>query len=214
MRSAPTRPPRGKSLNNMVLPKAPPRKRNKHARYNIAHFDAHTSSSTENSAIIYTNGKKGEKSCMSTYEPVEQSPIKVYYLTSDLDEELCHKLMQHLKIFERTNRMTGWHPGELLPGDTSTTGRTLHLEEAQLILLLISPDFIASDEIYTHDMQIALEHHASGKAYAVPILLRPGSYKDAPFAHLKVLPDNAVALSIWSNEDTAYANIANGIDRI
>ena len=151
---------------------------------------------------------------MSTYEPVEQSPIKVYYLTSDLDEELCHKLMQHLKIFERTNRMTGWHPGELLPGDTSTTGRTLHLEEAQLILLLISPDFIASDEIYTHDMQIALEHHASGKAYAVPILLRPGSYKDAPFAHLKVLPDNAVALSIWSNEDTAYANIANGIDRI
>jgi hypothetical protein len=64
--------------------------------------------------------------------------------------------MQHLKTFEQNNRMLGWHPEEIRPGDTSTSKRTLHLEEAQLILLLISADFIASDAAHKYSIIIAM----------------------------------------------------------
>lgn len=151
---------------------------------------------------------------MSTNGPVEQSPIKVYYLYSELDEALYRGLVSHLKNFEWTKRITSWQPGEILAGAIYTQERMRHLEQAQLILFLISSDFIASEEIYANDMQLALERHARGEAYVVPILLRPGYYKDTPFAHLKVLPSNGKPLSIWEDQDAAYTNIASGLDHI
>lgn len=153
---------------------------------------------------------------MFAHEIGEQSPIKVYYLyaNNDRDKELFQELLTHLKVFERNQRMIGWHPEQLLPGDASRQERLLHLEQARLILLLISPDLIYSDEIYTHDLQIAMERHTQGNAYVVSILLRSGYYTSSPFAHLKVLPDNGKAVTRWSDRDAAYENIAHGLDCI
>src|SRR6266571_2645464 len=62
-------------------------------------------------------------------------------------------------------------------------------------------------------MQRALERHQAGQARVMPILLRPVDWKGAPFARLQALPTNAKAITSWSNQDEAFADVAAGIRR-
>ena len=89
-----------------------------------------------------------------------------------------------------------------------------NLEESQIILLLISPSFLASD--YCSDIETirALERHDKGEATVIPVLLRPvGCWEDAPFARLQGLPIDLRPVTTWTNKDEAFKNIAQGIRR-
>ena len=145
-----------------------------------------------------------------------QPPIEVYYsyAPGKRDEGLRLELEHHLITFERNGLIVGWHRGEILPGKVSASERLAHLQRAQLILLLISPDFLSSNEMYDIEMKLALERHARGEAHVIPILLRPVFYKNAPFAHLEMLPDNGKPITSWTHQDEAFENVANGLDRV
>lgn len=104
-----------------------------------------------------------------------QYPIEVCYsyAPSRRDEALRLELEHHLMTFEHNGLIAGWHRGEILAGKVSASERLAHLQRAQLILLLISPDFLSSHETYDFEMKLALERHARGEAYVIPILLGP-----------------------------------------
>jgi tetratricopeptide (TPR) repeat protein len=82
---------------------------------------------------------------------------------------------------------------------------------ASVILLLISPDFLASDYRYSVEMQQAMKRHKEGNATVIPVLLRPIDYQDAPFASLRCLPSNAKPVTLWDNQDAAFLDVAKGI---
>ena len=65
-----------------------------------------------------------------------------------------------------------------------------HLNSAHIILLLVSPDLMASDYCYSIEMKLAMERHAAKTARVIPIILRPTDWKKAPFSKLQVLPSN------------------------
>jgi hypothetical protein len=46
------------------------------------------------------------------------------------------------------------------------------LNRANVILLLISADFLASDYCYDVEMKRAMERHEAGEAIVIPIILR------------------------------------------
>src|SRR5262249_30570103 len=81
---------------------------------------------------------------------------------------------------------------------------------AQIIVLLISPDFLASDASYA-EMELALQRHDVGLAYVIPLLLRPVDWKATPIARLQVLPHNEKPVAMWANPDAAFAEIAEEI---
>jgi hypothetical protein len=85
------------------------------------------------------------------------------------------------------------------------------LEAADVILLLISPDFIASDYCYDVEMKRAMRRHDEGGVCVIPILLRAVNWRDAPFGKLQPLPTNERPVTSWSNRDEAFTNIAEGI---
>lgn len=85
------------------------------------------------------------------------------------------------------------------------------LEQAEVILLLISPDFLASDYCYGLEMKRALERHESGEARVIPIILRPTSWSTLPFSKLLALPKDGRPVSTWNSLDSAFASIAEGI---
>ncbi len=87
----------------------------------------------------------------------------------------------------------------------------VHLEVAQVILLLVSPDFIASDYCYDFEVRKAIEKHKAGEAYVIPILLRPVEWDGAPFSKLEPLPTNRKPVTVWPNRDNAFLNISKGI---
>lgn len=80
-----------------------------------------------------------------------------------------------------------------------------------MVLLLISPDFMASDYCYSKEMLKALERERAGACRVIPILLRPTDWEGAPFSHLQMLPTDIRSVTSWPNRDEAFWDIALGI---
>src|SRR5436190_22120454 len=85
------------------------------------------------------------------------------------------------------------------------------LKTAQIILLLISADFMASKFCYGIELKEAIERHDANQARVLPIILRPTDWKGAPFAKLKVLPTAGKAVTRWPSHDDAFEDVVQGI---
>ena len=90
----------------------------------------------------------------------------------------------------------------------------MHLNTAHLILLLISPDFMASDYCYGKEMQLALERHKAGTCRVIPILLRPTHWYDTPLSKLQMLPTKARPITRWPDRDEAFQDTVTEINRV
>jgi hypothetical protein len=86
-----------------------------------------------------------------------------------------------------------------------------HLEEASIILPLISADFIASDYCYGVEMKRAMERHERGDAVVIPVILRPCDWHALPIGRLQAVPRNGKPVSTWINRDEAMTDIVRGI---
>src|SRR5260370_744302 len=139
--------------------------------------------------------------------------IKLFYCYARKDKNLRDELEKHLAGLKRRYHLTNWHDREILPGEKWEQAIDKHLNSAHLILLLISPDFMASDYCYGKEMHRALERHREGTCRVVPILLRPSDWKEAPFSSLQLLPTDARPITRWSNRDEAFQNVVTEISR-
>lgn len=139
------------------------------------------------------------------------SSIEIFYAYSHRDEQLRNELEKHLYVLKRTDLITGWHDRRIDPGAEWAGQIDKNLDTAQIILLLISADFLASDYCYDKEMIRAMERHLAGEAYVIPIILRPCDWGGTPFAKLQALPSDAKPVTTWSNRDKAFTNIAKGI---
>lgn len=142
-------------------------------------------------------------------EPTEA--IEAFYSYAHEDERLRKKLDKQLSLLKRQGLITEWHDHKIGAGEEFDLEIKRHLNSAQIILLLISPDFMASDYCYNIEMQGAIERHERGEARVIPILLRPADWKNASFGKLKPLPSDGKAVTRWSDRDEAFLNIAKGI---
>jgi hypothetical protein len=139
------------------------------------------------------------------------SPVKVFYSYAHEDERLRNRLEKHLSAMKQQGMISEWYNRGIVAGTDWARTSDEHLMEATVILLLISPDFLASDYCYGIEMRQALERHEANDACVIPILLRPVDWHGAPFAHLQFLPGNAKAVTEWSNHDAAFRDVAGGI---
>jgi tetratricopeptide (TPR) repeat protein len=122
-------------------------------------------------------------------------------------------LEKHLAWLRRRYQLTNWHDREILPGEEWEQAIDAHLNTANLILLLISPDFMASEYCYGKEMQRALERHQAGTCRVIPILLRPTYWKGAPFSSLQLLPTDAKPITRWPDRDEAFQDVVEEINR-
>ena len=145
--------------------------------------------------------------------PTTSKPIEVFISYSHNDRHLRDELAIHLYNLKRQGLILDWFDGDILPGAEWRSVAQQHLNTAQIILLLISSDFMASDYAYSTEMYRALERNNAGEARVIPILLRTVDYEGSPFAHLSFLPDNYRPVNTWEDRDKAFLNIVQGIRR-
>jgi hypothetical protein len=88
------------------------------------------------------------------------------------------------------------------------------LEQAQIILLLVSQDFLSSDDLYEKQLKPALKMQQEKRARVVPILLHSTGWKDTDLGGLVVLPRNNKPVAEWPNQDRAFVEIAEEIKMI
>jgi hypothetical protein len=123
------------------------------------------------------------------------------------------ELKAHLASLTRQNLITFWFDRRIVPGDDWKESITTELQEADIILLLISAYFISSDYCYKIELGRALERHNEGSAVVIPIFVRPCDFDGLPFSKLQGLPSDGRAVSEHPNRDNAWALVAKGIRR-
>src|SRR3982751_2951396 len=114
--------------------------------------------------------------------------LSLFCSYSHREEDFRQELERPLSTFLRRVTITGWHNRRIDPGEEWRGQIDSHLRSAQVILLLVSADFLASEYCDDVEMKLALEHHAQGQAVVFPIIVRPVDWAAAPFAHLRVFP--------------------------
>ena len=146
-------------------------------------------------------------------ESAPSQPVDLFFSYSHHDSLLREELEKQLSVVKRLGLVRTWHDGKIGPGADIDREVNKHLENSDLILLLVSPDFIASDYCWSTEMLRALERHRAGQARVVPIILRPCDWQVTVFGKLNALPKDgkAVVSAAWDSRDAAFYNVALGI---
>jgi TIR domain len=142
---------------------------------------------------------------------VPRKPIEVFYSYTRKDERLQSQLDAHLSLLKHEGIINIWHKREISAGAEWRQEVDTHINSAQIILLLVTPDFLASDYAYGAEMTRAMERHERGEASVIPIILRPVDWQGAPFAKLQVLPRDGKPVTTWADRDEAFVDIARSI---
>ena len=137
--------------------------------------------------------------------------VEIFFCYAREDEDLRNGLEKQLRALKRQGLIDLWHDREISPGLEWESEIDKHLNTAQIILLLISPDFMDSDYCYSVEMKRAMQRHKRGDARVIPIILRPVYWRGAPFGKLQALPVDAKPVKSWGDLDEAFFNIAEGI---
>ncbi len=138
----------------------------------------------------------------------------LFFSYSHKDETLRDELETHLKLLQRQRIISTWHDRKILAGEEWDHEIDNRIERADIILLLISSDFIASEYCWDKEVTRALERHTAKQATVIPVLLRSCDWKGAPFGKLQGLPTDMKAVTAWQDRDAAWTNVATGIRAI
>jgi TIR domain len=156
---------------------------------------------------------------VGTRDEAKQTSIEVFCCYARRDQRFLIELKKHLYPLQREGLITLWADVDIDAGMEWKKEIDRHLYTAQLILLLISPDFMASEYCYSIEMRRAIERHDRGEAEVIPVILRTtDNWQEAPFGKLQAVPQaaNGVLKPIqkWGqNRDDAYASVVGGIRR-
>jgi serine/threonine protein kinase len=142
----------------------------------------------------------------------DMEPIKLFYCYAPEDRKLRDQLETHLMVLKRLRQITLQLNREILAGTDWRHVQDERFHMADLILLLISPDFIASAYHYGIEMHNALEKHKAGNVRVIPILLRPTPlWQETPLGTLQILPKNGKAITEHTRRDMVLADIVKTI---
>jgi hypothetical protein len=126
--------------------------------------------------------------------------LELFYSYARADERLRDQIHKYLRPLRREG---------LLRADED-----ISLSSAQIILLLVSPDFVSSNHCMKIEMPAALRMHMTGRACAIPVILRPCDWEITSLSKIQVLPKNGKPVTRWLNRDAAFTDIAKGIRRV
>jgi len=130
---------------------------------------------------------------------------------SHADDALRAEFDKHLSLLRRQGLIELWSDHRIPAGGDFENHISAELEAADIIILLVSPDFMASDYCFGVEMKRAMERHHHGSAIVVPVIARPVDWHSAPFGTLKALPRDGKPVVKWSTVDDAFLDIVQAL---
>lgn len=128
-----------------------------------------------------------------------EESVKLFISYSHRDEVLRRQLDKHLAPLQRQRVITAWNDREIKAGMNWANQIDDNLNKADVILLLISPDFVASDYCSNIELEQAMKRHHAGNAIIVPVVLEPCDWAWLPFGKFQAFPRDAKAITTWTN---------------
>ncbi len=136
---------------------------------------------------------------------------KLVFSYSHVDETLRNELEKHLSPLRRQGLIEAWHDRRIVAGQQFDKEIGLHFEEAELVLLLVSPDFINSDYCYDVEMTRAVERHNLGQAIVIPVILCPCHWRELPFGKLLAATPDGKPVTQYPSIDDGFFHVVTAI---
>ncbi len=143
-------------------------------------------------------------------------PVTIFFCYAREDEALLNKLKTHLRPLQRQGLIDVWYDRDISAGTEWEQEIKEHLNSAQIVLLLVSPDFMDSEYCYSVEMKRALERDARGEAKVIPVILRPVYWYGEPLGKLQALPTDGKPVTDlnWHDLDRALYDVTAGIYKV
>ncbi len=139
---------------------------------------------------------------------------KIFFSYSHDDEQYRDQLEKHLASLKHQGLIDSWHDRRILAGTEVGQEIDQQLEQADVILLLISASFLASPYCYGIEMRRAMERHAANEATVIPVIIRPCHWQSSPFGSLLAVPRDGKPITTWANFDEAYTDVAQQVRKV
>lgn len=141
-------------------------------------------------------------------------PLKVFLSYSHANHELMKRMVVHLSALKRLDRIETWTDCEILPGANWDDTIKSKIGNADIILLLISADFVASKYIWENEVGRALKRANRKECLVIPILLEPTDFEGLGFAEKQMIPSvdgKLNAITVWNNREEGFAETARSV---
>ncbi len=135
----------------------------------------------------------------------------VFFSYSHADEDLRDQLEKQLAMLKRQAAIETWHDRRIGAGQNIDHAIDNHINSDEIILLLVSADFLASDYCYDTEMKRAMERHHAGEAIVIPVILRACDWHHAPFGKLNATPRDGKPITQWPDIDEAFLQVAKAV---
>ncbi len=140
--------------------------------------------------------------------------ITLFFSYSHRDEVLRDELDRHLSILKRKGVINSWHDRRINAGAEIDNEISHNLKNADIILLLVSSDFLASDYCYDREMEYAMQMHNKNEAVVIPVILRPCDWHETLFGSLMATPNDGKPVTKFASYDEAFLEITNSIKAV
>lgn len=135
----------------------------------------------------------------------------IFFSYSHADEALRDQLEKQLAMLKRQGVIETWHDRRIGAGENIHHAIDAHINTDDIILLLVSPDFLASDYCYDVEMKRAMERNDNGEAVVIPVILRACDWHHAPFGNLNAVPRDGRPVASWPDRDEAFLQVAKAV---
>jgi len=143
--------------------------------------------------------------------------LDVFISYAEEDADYRDQLIKNLALLEQKAYINAWHEGLLEFGEEKEVVIQRKLEDADLILLLISADFLAADLSYEQALQAAYQRQKRKEVDIVPIIVRSADWEQADFARLPLILPNGghpINSAHWNTSDEAYTNVVENLKEL
>lgn len=139
----------------------------------------------------------------------------LFYSYSHKDAQYRDDMETALSLLKRNNLLKDWSDLKILPGQSIPKEVRKKMDEADILVFLLSTDFIASDECMK-EWEYAKQLTTKGKPiFRIPIILRDCPWKDLlSNDNIKALPNDGMAVANFDNKDTAWMQVYEGIKSV
>lgn len=135
----------------------------------------------------------------------------VFLSYSHADEALRDQLEKQLSLLKRQGIIEVWHDRRIGAGEDFARAIDAHVETDDIILLLVSSDFLDSDYCYEKEMTRAMQRHDAGEAIVIPVILRACDWHGAPFGKLNATPPSGKPVTQFADRDQALLEVAKAV---
>lgn len=138
---------------------------------------------------------------------------RLVFSYSHADEDLRNELEKHLTPLKRMGVIETWHDRRIVSGKNFASEIDHNFSIAEVVLLLISPDFIASDYCYEIEMRQSLERHSRGETIVIPVILRPCVWQSLPFGQLLAATPDGKPIVKYPSIDDGFVEVVTSVKR-